>query len=63
MQVTIQHHACCHTTDDVLHCQQQSTNLANHQAFELCTSRWNLSILTSTVHVGFVVDTVHCNVM
>lgn len=33
MQVAIQHHSCCHTTDDALHCQQQSTSIANHQAF------------------------------
>ena len=63
MQVAFQHHSCCHTADDDLHCQQQSTNLANHQAFGLFTSRWNPSILTSTDHVGFVVDTLHFNVM
>ena len=58
MQVTIKQHPCCHTTDIALHCQEQSTNLANHQAFVLLQDGIPF-ILTSTVNVGFVVDIVH----
>lgn len=58
MQVVIQQHACCYTTDNSLHCQQQSTNLAKCQASVILQDGIPF-ILTGTVLVGFVVDKVH----